>query len=264
VKELRQRVAILRQIMFEEAIKACREHRLDAVATLWSLARQYAIETGEEDNPMVDEAKKCLNFEVRIDSTVTEQRSHGTPGVSESWGSATGSWRALGTVPIDWTGFKFDGTLSLDAFSYDSTTTSHCTEGTTSVRQVHDGQAQPGTIGALLVMDLNPREPAPDGQPAPDPPQDSMTLLFNTGPQERYLSWSEGCAGTTPQTSSTDAKWRSHFTSFHGTFAIKLPIQRSHAPVEVIHTEQFARSRPLGGGTATEDTKIELWHKPQN
>jgi len=236
--------------------------------TLWSLARQYAIETGEEENPMVEEAKKCLNFEARIDSTVTEERSYGT-SADVSWGSASGSWQALGTVPIDWMGFNLDNAplLSLAAWEYSSSTSSHCaTPGQfTTSRTVHDGQAEAGRVNALLTMDLNPREPAPEGQPAPDPPQDSLTLMFNSGPKERYRSWSEGCGGTSPSSYGENSLWRSHFTAFHDNSSVlKLPIERSRTPVEVIHTELFADSRSLGTGTATENTKIELWHTPKN
>jgi hypothetical protein len=264
IRDLEQRIQILRQIMLEEAIKACKRHELEAAVILMGLARQFVLEGGDEDeNPMLEEAKKCLNFEARVDSTVTEERTY-TGDVS--WGSSSGSWQALGTVPIDWMGFNFSAPLTLGAFTYSSAITSDCAEnGTTTQRTVHDGQAAAGTAGALLALDLNPREPAPAGQPAADPPQDSLTLMFNSGPRERYRHWSEGCGGTSPSTFGENTYWRQIFASFHdNSTVLKLPIQRSRTPAEVIHTELFADSQPVGNGTTSENTRIELWHTPKS
>jgi hypothetical protein len=63
-------------------------------------------------------------------------------------------------------------------------------------------------------MDLNLREPAPAGQPAPEPPEDYLQLFFPNPPDETYQHWTEGC-NSSPPTSDTQSRWWSQIQRFH-------------------------------------------------
>lgn len=122
----------------------------------------------------------------------------------------------------------------------------------------------PGTLTALLSLDLNPREPAPEGEPPPPPPDDYLQLLVQSEPEETYRHWNEGCDNPYVPTDDTQSMWRSRFQSLHsGELPLKVKVDRSNQVGDLLHAQTWAGDTDTGTGTETEFTTLDLWHTPE-
>ena len=263
--------AVLRNAA-EKAYERCvQDHDLEQIVRLAAIARIEALMGYDLGDVFEQKFRKCTNFEVDFDSRITT--TLGWTGQDGRAGEHDGAWRVRALdVPIDFTALSPERSLGWAEASYFQDYTYPCGDGEPplhSYTQLKAGSTVAGTLRMLLSMDLNPREPPLEGQPAPDPPDDYLQILFQTSPKETYESWNEGCDNPSTRTPDTQSRWWSAFQGFHaGQTPFKVRIDRGGQIGDLIHSQRWLQDEAidmgaLGGGEEVEDTTVEVWHKPQ-
>lgn len=265
--EMYDRIERVLRNAVEKAYERCvRDHDLEQIVRLASLARIAAL-MGFDLGDVQDKLLRCTNFELRFDSRITSTDAWTGDEAGRSY-QLDATWRVRSTVPIDITAVG-SAPITWAAFSYESIDNYNCGEsGIYTMRKRDTSPTTEGALMAMLALDLNPRELAPAGQPAPTPPDDYLRLFFQTAPKETYLNWSEGCT-TVAEHTSQESHWKGHFDSFHiDNFPFKVALDRGAQTGDLIHAETWDRSRggrdSSGAGRSrdTEFTTLDLWHKP--
>ena len=252
----------------DKAFERCvNDHDLEQIVRLASLARIEQVH-GYDLGDVWDKFLRCTNFEIRFDSKMTSTLAwSGGGGEGGLSGSHDALWRVASTIPLDFTAVALNKPLTWSAFSYQSTKNDDCGDGPDLVSREQGLSTTDGSLTAILSMDLNPREPALDGQPAPDPPEDYLQLAVQTSPKETYQHWTEGCTSSAPSQNPPESRWRSQFQRFHIDSPLKVDIARGAQLGALIDSQRWQEEKPidmgsLGGGADVEDTIVELWHKP--
>ena len=257
---------VLRNAAAKAYERCVNDHDLEQIVRLASLARIEQVH-GYDLGDVWDKFLRCTNFEVKLDSKITSTLDwSGGGGEGGLSGSHDALWRVGSTIPLDFTAVVQNHPLTWTAFSYQSTKNDDCGDGPDLVSRTEGVSTTNGTVSTVLSMDLNPREPAPEGQPAPDPPEDYLQLFFPTSPKETYQRWTEGCTSS-PPTQDTQSRWSSLFQQFHIGGPFKMEIARGAQLGALVDAYRWQQQKPinmgsLGGGADVEDTIVELWHKP--
>ncbi len=223
-----------------------------------------------------DKAQACAHFEVRFDTTLTEQQSWPLAGHQSGYDLNASFGMHAPSIPVDWTG-NGAGPLTWNGFSYHSVSTYDCgqnpdleshEDGTTTV----DGQMR-----ASLQLDLNSYEKPPGVQSTPIP-DGKLILLPGTAangggaePTESYTDYNTGCTSSGPTTITGETRGLDLLRSFHaGDFAgigITIPVKVGDQNADLLEVKDFNQSRgdgTLSGGIhETEATHILLYHTPQ-
>ena len=243
----------------EETYARCvTENSLAAGARLLGWTRQATILGIENDG--FEKWMKCARYEVEFDSTVTSEG--GFTGSTQSQ-SHNGSLRVVaGELIIDFatiaTGTIPSGPLTYQGASWTNTTTYAPSGDCTLVTTTSLIGTTPGTLRASIEFDVNPFEPPPGED---DVPRKHVLRLSAQGTGESYRSQNSGCSSTSSD--STDTKWRTLFGSFHGNLpSLTVELDAEDQVGEVIGTKTFTGERSSGGTTVSEETYVELWHKP--
>ena len=191
-----------------------------------------------------DKFMRCTNFEVDFDSRITS--TLGWTAQDGRAGEHDGAWRVRALdVPIDFTALSPERSLSWAETSYFQDYTYPCGDDEPplhSYAQYKAGSAVAGKLRMLLSMDLNPREPPLEGQPAPDPPDDYLQILFQSSPKETYESWNEGCDNPNTRTPDTQSRWWTAFQGFHvgQSSPFKVRINRGDQVGDLIYSRALA------------------------
>lgn len=243
----------------EETYARCvTENSLAAGARLLGWSRQAAIMGIENDG--FEKWMKCARYEVEFDSTVTSEG--GFTGSTQSQ-SHNGSLRVVaGELIIDFatiaTGAIPSGPLTYQGASWTHTTTYAPSGDCTPVTTTSLIGTTPGTLRASIEFDINLFEPPPGED---DVPRKHVLRLSAQGTGESYRAQNSGCSSTSSD--STDTRWRSIFAGFHGNLpSVTVELDASDQVGEVIGTKTFTGRRTSGGTTQTEETYVELWHRP--
>jgi hypothetical protein len=258
--------AVLRNAANKAYERCVNDHDLEQIVRLASLARIEQLH-GYDLGDVWDKFLRCTNFEVRFDSKITSTLDwSGGGGEGGLSGSHDALWRVASTIPLDFTAVAVNQPLTWTAFSYQSTKNDDCGDNPDLVSREQGVSTTNGTMSTVLSMDLNPREPALEGQPAPDPPEDYLQLFVVTAPKETYQRWTEGCTSSAP-TQDTQSRWSSQFQGFHMGGPFKMEIARGGQLGALVDSQRWQQQKPidmgsLGGGADEEDTIVELWHEP--
>ncbi len=229
------------------------DHDLEQIVRLASLARIEALMGFAFSDEAFDKFMRCTNFEVKLDSKITSTLDwSGGGGEGGLSGSHDALWRVVSTIPLDFTAVAQNVPVTWRDFSYQSTKNDDCGDNPDLVSRTQGVSTVDGTVSAVLSMDLNPREPAPVGQPAPEPPEDYLQLFFPTSPKETYQRWTEGCTSSAP-TQDTQSRWWSQFQQFHVGSGFRMDIARG-AQMGALWTRSAgsSRSRSIWARSAAE------------
>lgn len=213
-------------------------------------------------------ARKCARFEVRFDSKITEQQHWTQPGGQTEAYDLDALFHVHSNLLIQWADPTLpEGNLAFTQFSYNSISQYPCSGGGTLYSHTQNAGTTPDKMRAVVELDLNPREVPPPGAKPPDPPQHLLHLLLGR-PTETYKHWNTGCTSDTFP-NSTDFKWYDDFSHLHqneGGTALTIKIPASAQVGDLIYAKDYQRSTGTGGMASTkvtEDTTVELWHRPQ-
>ena len=264
---------ILRNAIDKSYKRCVKEHNLNNIARLVGLERAAQL-LGINVPGALERALRCGRIELDFDSRITTKLDN--PGQNQSH-SGDGAFRVraddllfqvpnpLAQGPINWSEFSFFQTVR-----YHESGSQPCTQNmhtdTTGIGTT------PGTLQAIIQLDLDPRAPQP-GKPDPPNPDPEIGLFFPTAPKETYRTESFNCAPSTE--TFTEDRWHDHFQLLHNG-NLGLPADRgrfgltfrgfSGASGELLGRKTYSRTAgtTAGGNTLyTENTTIELWHRPE-
>ena len=261
--DLYTRLAIILQHAIDETYNRCLfEHSLPAGVRLLGWARQAALlgfEAMGQDG--FQKFMDCARFEVNFDSTVTTEGS--SDGQTQDQ-QHSGTFRVVvsGLVIEFGTGVVPTGTLTHTGSTYSSTITYAPSDDCQLVTTTSITGFSTGTLAAAIVFDINPFEPPPP--PLVEPPRKHILRLHvQQNPGEEYRHQNSGCDDTS--TTSTDSKWSSIFAGFHQNSPVLVIEMDAFEQVgDLLGSAHITGNRTDGGGTTfTEDTKVELYHRPQ-
>ena len=207
---------------------------------------------------------KCARYEVEFDSTVTSEG--GFTGSTQSQ-SHNGSLRVVaGELLIDFatiaSGTLPSAPLTYQGASWTNTITyapsCNCTLVTTTTLL----STTPGTLRASIEFDINPFEPPPGEE---DVPRKHVLRLSASGTGEIVPARrTPGCSSSFSD--STDTQVADDLRQLPRQLAVAdrrarrgRPGRRGHRDASRSSDEQHQS----GDTTATEETYVELWHKPQ-
>ena len=249
--EIMQRVEkILRNVM-NQNWQDCLDHDLSATLDLLRVARTAALMGYAWQSEAMDKMRGCGRFEIRFDSEINHSSSYS--GTLQS-GSMQARWHTSGTVttelfeldntgPLGWVGFSYTWQNTI----HDSDPDCHSSEtGTSTTAGQLRGIATP-MLGSINVIEG-------DRTPPPVPVQTLASVVSGAEPTETYTH--TYCDGTT--STSTDSKWYWHYET-DGKIWTTDP---SAQAVDFIDSKTFTVSEPTTGGSHTEVTTVEVWHKP--
>lgn len=249
--------------------KCTAQNDLASISMLMAIARWASLFGWTWQDEAFDKAKRCSNFEVRFDSLITSSYADPPGGISDTVGQ--GRWHLESSVEVPWTGSAF-GPMHYTEFAFHQRITyleesPGCpdryvdTTGTTT---------EDGTMLASIQPELNPREIVPAGVPQPPPPPVARVFLAlgtsqtaSDRPEETYHEVSHQCTETVTDVIRTE--WYDGFTRLHDS--------RSQLTVEVRADDQVGDlllakewDSTAGDGSdansATETTRLEVWHRP--
>ena len=260
--EMHTRIEIVLRNAVDKAYQRCvQDHDLEQAVRLASLARIEQVH-GYNLGDVQDKLLRCVSFEVDFDSRITD---------TDAWTAPDGRtydldavWRVRSLdLAIDITALGSKA-LSWAAFSYEGLNTYPCGDQPPLRSYARGVGTTPGTLTALLSLDLNPREPARAGEPPPAPPDDYLQLFVQSQPKETYRHWNEGCDNPYEPADDTQSMWHSRFQAFHpNQFPFKVKIDRSVQTGDLLLAKTWAADKDTGTGTETEFTTLDLWHRPQ-
>ena len=240
---------ILRNVM-NQNWQDCLDHDLSATLDLLRVARTAALFGYAWQGEAMDKMLGCGRFEVRFDSEIDHSSSWS--GTQQS-GSTQGTWHTRGTVATRLLEVNNTGPLSWVDFSYAYENTihgdpdCHISETGTSTAS---GQLR--AVAAPLLGTINVIEG--DDEPPPVPVQTSVSIVSGAKPTETYLRTT--CNGST--STSTDSRWYWHYQDWGKNWTTD-PGEQAE---DFLDSKTFTISEPTSGGTQTEVTTIEVWHKP--
>jgi hypothetical protein len=261
--DLYTRLAKILQNAIDETYNRCVvEHSLPAGARLLGWSRQAALlgfDAMSQDG--FEKFMRCARFEVGFDSTVTTDGS--TDGQTQDQ-EHSGTFRVVvsGLLIEFGTGAIPTGTLTHTGSTYSSTITYPPSEECQLMTTTSITAFSTGTLTASIEFDINPFEPPPP--PLVEPPRKHILRLHvQQNPGETYQHQNSGCDSTS--TTSTDTKWSSIFAGFHENSAqLVIEMDAFDQIGDLLGSAQFTGNRTDGAGTTfTEDTKVELFHRPQ-
>lgn len=241
---------ILRNVM-NQNWQDCLDHDLSATLDLLRVARTAALMGYGWQGEAMDKLQGCGRFEVRFDSEINTSSSYS--GTLQS-GSTQGMWHTRGTVdtkmfepnntgPLGWVGFSYAWENTI----HDADPDCHMSESGVSTA--------PGRMRAFampLLGSINVLEG--DRTASPVPVLTSVDVVPGAAPTETYTHMT--CDGST--STLTDSKWYWHYESSGKNWTTD-PGQQAE---DFIDSRTFTISEPTTGGSHSEVTTVEVWHKP--
>lgn len=260
--DLYTRLAKILQHAINETYNRCVvEHSLPAGARLLGWSRQAGLlgfEAMSVDG--FEKFTRCARFEVGFDSTVTTRGSIDGDTLDQEH---NGSFRVVvSDLMIEFgTGAIPTGTLTHNGSTYSSTIRYAPNQDCQLVTTTTIDSLSTGKLAASIAFDINPFEAPPP--PLVEPPRKhKLRLHVQQNPVETYKHQNSGCDDSS--STSTDWKWSHIFADFHQhSAALEIEMDAFEQIGDLIGSAHFTGSRTDGGGTTfTEDTRVELYHRP--
>lgn len=252
-------IAIVENAIEKGYERCVQDHDLDFIVRLIGYARMAALLGLGLDAAALDKAQRCANFEVDFDSRITQDQT--IDGDTQDH-RTTAVWNVQALdLKIDMSGIG-TGALTWKSFSYLQTSTYPCSDGGVLTYETRGTATRPDeSITMFLGMDLNPREP---GTPPPAD-RDIRLRMFNYDDiGETYQQTATSWCGDQPATFDPvdEERWRGHYDSFHVDEYLTGFQNWTMGTGDLIATKSYSRSWPNNTGGYTEETTVELWHKP--
>lgn len=252
VADIMQRVERITRAVMNSAWNDCLDHDLSALQTLFRTARISALFGYAWQQEAMDKLLGCGRFEVRFDQTFEHHNSYS--GSLQS-GSTDERFRMQATVVAELFDFNARGTLQHAEFSSFSTNTIYdadpdCTSTTEGIA-TSSGQM---LATVTPIIDANVLEQQ-TGAVRPQPQvMASLTVPGNAQPTQTYRR--TACNGEV--STYQDSHW--WFSgSEEGLPATLTPTLGD----DLVGTHRKQRTESFQGGSASHDTFVEVWHKPQ-
>lgn len=263
--EMWQLIEIAMRNAVNQGWQRCVNHDLTQIITLMQIQREAQL-LGLDIGDASGKALACAHFQVDFDAEYTTE-DH-TYAQNYAPLDMTGDWKMQAqAVPLD-IGGTATAPLTWVKHSYDQKIVYECAAGTSTLTiETQLVSADDSTARFELQLDINPREPAVPGQPAPPAPMEYLMITPQGAYPEHYTDTTSGCSSSS--SSYTGWLWLGSLQGFHPQ--LRIPLDPSTASGAILDLQTISASkggrasRDAGGAPLqTELMHIDVLHTPQS